>query len=85
MQHCHFFCSISLNRVWFNETLLLNIHIACFSLLINSANNLDPDQDRQNVDLDLIILNPNCLTLIEYLKEFFEKVYFEKSQQMMTK
>ena len=53
--------------------------------LVAFANSLDTDQDRQNVksvspDLDL-----NCDTLIVLLKEFFEKVYFEKSQQMTTK
>ena len=27
-------------------------------------------------------LDPNCLTLIVFLKEYFEKVDFEKNQQM---
>ena len=30
-------------------------------------------------------LDPNCLTLMVFLKEFFEKVNFEKSQQTATK
>ena len=30
-------------------------------------------------------LDPNRLTLIEFLKEFFEKVDFEKSQQTTPK
>ena len=43
------------------------------------ANSLDPDQAQQNVGLDLF---PNCLTLyLVFLKEFLEKVDFEKSQQ----
>ena len=52
-------------------------------LLITFANNLDPDQDRQNVNHDM---NPNCLTLIMLLEEFFES-YFKKkkSKQMTTK
>ena len=44
-------------------------------MLITFANSLDPDQDRQNVGPDL---DPNCLTLMEFPKEFFEKVDFEK-------
>ena len=39
-------------------------------LLITFANSLGPDQDRQNVSPDL---DPNCLTLIVLLKEFFLK------------
>ena len=44
------------------------------------ANSLDPDQARLNVGPDL---GPDCLTLMVFLKEFFEKVDFEKkiSQQ----
>ena len=42
------------------------------------ANNLYPDQAPHNVGPDL---DPNCLTLIEFLKVSFEKVGFEKSQQ----
>ena len=42
------------------------------------ANSLDPDQARQNVRPDL---SPNCLTLMVFLKEYFEKVDFEKNQQ----
>ena len=39
------------------------------------ANGLDPDKDSQNASPDL---DPNHLTLIVALKEFFEKVYFGK-------
>ena len=39
------------------------------------ANSLDPDQARQYVGPDL---GTNCLTLMVFLKEFFEKVFFEK-------
>ena len=44
-------------------------------LLIAFASSLDPDQARQNVGPDL---GPYCLTL-------FEKVDFEKNQQMTQK
>ena len=40
---------------------------------------LDPDQARQNVGSDL---DPNCLTLMVFLKEFCENVNFEKNHQM---
>ena len=48
------------------------------SLLITLANSLDPDQDQENVSLDL---DPNCLilSLLVFLKHVFEKVNFEKS------
>ena len=39
------------------------------------ANSFDPVQARHNVGPDL---DPNCLTLTVFLKEFFEKVEFEK-------
>ena len=55
--------------------------VDCFRPLITFAICLDPDQDRQNVGLDL---DPNRLTLIVFLKEFHQKVNFEKSQQMTT-
>ena len=46
-------------------------------LLITFANSLNPDQDRQNVGPDL---DPNHLMLLMlFLKEFLEKVNFEKS------
>ena len=38
--------------------------------MIAYANSLDPDQDRQNFPSDL---NLNNLTLIMFLKDFFEK------------
>ena len=37
------------------------------------ANSLDPDQAQQNVGPDL---DPNCLTLMVFLKEYFEKDFF---------
>ena len=51
-------------------------------LLITFANSFDPDQDQQNVSPDL---DPNCLTLLVFRKDFFEKVNFEKNRQMTTK
>ena len=48
-------------------------------LLITFLNSLDPDQARLIFGPDL---DPNHLTLIVFLKEFFEKLNFLKSQQM---
>ena len=58
---------------WVLNSFLASSHYC--GLLIIFSNSLDPDQDRQNVGPDL---DPNCLTLIAFLKEFFEKVRFEK-------
>ena len=46
------------------------------------ANSLNPDQALQHIEADM---DPNCLTLMIFLNEFFEKVDFEKSQQMTKK
>ena len=46
-----------------------------YHLLITFVNSLDPGQDWQNVGPEL---DPNCLTLMAFLKEFFEKDDFEK-------
>ena len=46
-----------------------------FRLLITFANHLDPEQGQQ---IDSLYLDPNCLTLIVFLKEFFEKKWFWK-------
>ena len=43
-------------------------------LLITFADSLDPDQARLNVGLNM---DPNCLTLMVFLKDFFVKVNFE--------
>ena len=51
-------------------------------LLRNFANSLDPYQARQNVRPDL---DPICLCQMVFLKDFFEKVDFEKNQQMTKK
>ena len=40
------------------------------------ANSLDPDQARHNIGLDLDL--KLIATLIAFMKEFFEKVKFEK-------
>ena len=52
-------------------------------LLINFANSLDTDQASQNIEPDVDHI---CLTLRWYIfmKEFFEKVDFEKNQQTAT-
>ena len=51
---------------------------------LRQTNSLDPDQFSQNAGPDM---DPNCLKLIVFLKESFEKVNFEKkrSQQTTTK
>ena len=47
-------------------------------LLITFANILDPDHARHFVRPDLGLI---CLTLMVFLKEFFEKVNFEKKSR----
>ena len=54
----------------------------CCRLLITFANSLDPDQAIQNVPSDL---DPCCLTLIVFLKEFFEYIDFENKMQTTKK
>ena len=44
-------------------------------LLVTFANSLDPDQAQQNVGPDLDL---NCLTLMVFLKDFFEKMILKK-------
>ena len=56
----------------------LRKYAAYLGYWITFANSMDTDQARQNVCSDL---GPNCLTLMVFLKEFFEKVDFEKNQQ----
>ena len=57
--------------------------MATCRLLITFATSLEPVQDRQNVGPDL---DPNCLTLIVFLKEFFfDKVNFEESRKTTIK
>ena len=52
-------------------------------LLIIFANSLDQDKDQQNVGPDL---DPNCLTLTVFLKDFFfKKLILKKSQQTTAK
>ena len=56
---------------------MLNIFLASSDicrLQISFVNNLDPNQDRLNISPDLNLFD----TLIVLLKEFFEKVHFEK-------
>ena len=48
-------------------------------MLIAFASSLDPDQTRQNVGPDL---DPNCLTLMVFRKEFFKRIDCENNQQM---
>ena len=55
--------------------LTLSLLAMACCLLIMLANSLDTDQDRQKIGP---YLDPNCLTLIVFLKEFFEKSRFCK-------
>ena len=48
------------------------------SLMIMFANSLEPDPLRRTERTDM---DPNCLTLIVFLKELSEKIDFEKNQQ----
>ena len=58
--------------------LRLSLLAVTFFLQITFANSLDPDQDQQNVSLDL---NSKLVTLLTvFLKENFEKFDFEKSE-----
>ena len=61
---------------------MLNSFTSVDHLPITFANSLDPDQARQNVGPDL---DPNSLTLWWYSWLFFEKVDFEKNQQLTEK
>ena len=59
------------DKVW-----LYVLFVLFCRFLITFANSLDPDQDRQNVGLDL---DPNCLTfLVVFLKDLFDKGNFGK-------
>ena len=58
-------------------TLTLCLLVSCH-LLITFANSLEPDHARRFVGPDL---DPSCLTLMVFLKEFFEKVDVENNQQ----
>ena len=51
-------------------------------MLITFANRLEPDQAPHFVEkfFQGFYLDPNYLTLIVFLKEFFKKVDFEKKQ-----
>ena len=67
------------------NNFMLNSFLASDSfhrLLITFANSLDPDQDRQNVGLDL---DPNCLTLKEFFSKKFILKKVSRSQQKHKK
>ena len=55
---------------WFKRYIIKFLQLFTYycHLLITFANSLDPDQARQNGGP---YLNPNCLTLVVFLKEFF--------------
>ena len=64
----HIKLTLNINNL-FNSSLL----VVTFPLLITFANSLDLDQARQNVRPDL---DPNCLTLMVFLKYFLKKLIF---------
>ena len=68
--------------VLYHNSFLASGNFCC--LLIAFANSLNPDPYQQDICPDL---DSNCLTLGQcwILKEFFEKVNFEQSQQTTTK
>ena len=53
-----------------DECLSISLLGVTCRLLITFANSLDPDQDQQNIGPDL---DPNSLTLIVFMKDFFKK------------
>ena len=70
--------------LWLQKILPWNFTSGNFChLLLTFANSLDPEQDRQNVcpDLDLDLNRSTLSLVIMSLKDFFEKVDFEKNQQ----
>ena len=74
----------TVNRAGWSQLCSSNSISLCH-LLITFANSLDPDQARQNVWPNLVRI---CLTLrsgMVLLKEFFEKIDFEKKNQQTTK
>ena len=81
LDHLHFQCSVLLISIQKTEK---NHCLFTYSryLLITFANSLDPDHVGQNVGPDL---DSNCLTLWVFLKDFLEKVDFEKNQQTTKK
>ena len=73
----------------FQDVAYVFIHIsltpsslAVTCLLITFANSLDPGQAQLNVGP---VLDPNCLVLIVFLKDFLEKVVFEKNHHPTKK
>ena len=66
----------SLNVILTNNSFLAKRDFC--RLLITFTNSLNPDQDRQNVGPDL---DPNCLTLILFLKETFERKVSRRQQK----
>ena len=64
----------------FEKTIVYSTYL--WRLLITFANRLEPNQAWQNVGPDL---DPNCLTLMVFLKGLFKKVDFLKNQQTTKK
>ena len=85
-RNCHAISNISINvkliHVCIVCLILLTLYACCdyCHLLTMFANNLDPDQAWKNVGPDL---DPGCLPLMIFLKEFKKKI--EKKIQQTTK
>ena len=82
IMHIHFVCRhqfADILHIDIPSVLPLFVNSLPVSGILSSADNLcnslEPDQARQDVRPDL---DPNCLTLIVFLKELFEKLFFKK-------
>ena len=71
-----FFLNFLVRPLYFEEIMITgeNSSTLCH-LLITFSNSLDPDQARQYVWPDL---DPSCLALMIFLKEFFDKLILKK-------
>ena len=74
------YARIILELFWQGKSQL----ICCLLITFAISLKMDPDQDPHFVRPDLILNHLNLLIIV-FLKELFEKVNFEKSQQMTTK
>ena len=69
-------------HLWFSDVNSFLASSNFCGLLMTFANRLDLVQDGQFVSPDL---DPSCLTLMLFLKEFFESFNFEKISKRQNK
>ena len=60
---------------------MIELYLNKILFTLTFVNSLDPGQDWQNVGPDL---DQNCLTLMAFLKEFFEKDDFTKIKRQQN-